>query len=203
MNFSAKIDIGSGGLSDSPPAKMFNVVIDPGHGGADPGAVGRVYKLRERDVVMQIARFMSELGQQGRVGIHLTRRNNETRRTINERTTFPATPKIDAFISLHCNAFNDPRVHGSEVFHWQGNIKGRTLSQFILSDIIRETEWFSRGVKETTGFGVLRRTARIPSCLVEYNFISNHKIEEQFQSIDLLYNLATCTYTAIDRYLGQ
>lgn len=206
MEYQPRIDGGTSRLTDfsnDPPPKKYHIMVDPGHGGRDPGAVGRVHALAERDVVMQIAQFMLELSQHGSTGILLTRKDNVTNRTIRERTTFPKAPKIDAFVSLHCNAFSDVRVHGSEVFYWEGNVKGRRLSQFILSDILRDTQWHSRGVKVTNVFGVLRRTQKIPACLVEYNFISNQIMEEQFRDIDLLFKLASATYSSIDRYLGM
>lgn len=188
-------------LSDSPPPKKYHIVVDPGHGGRDPGAVGRVHATAERDVVMQIAQFMFELSEHGRTGVILTRKDNATSRTIRERTTFSKSTKIDAFISLHCNAFTDVAVHGSEVFYWHDNPHGRRLSNFILSDILRETGWRSRGIKETKIFGVLRRTPKIPSCLVEYDFISNATREKEFRDIDTLFKLASATYTAVERYL--
>ena len=198
------IDGGTSRMSDYPdvrPPHKYHILVDPGHGGRDPGAVGRVHGTAERDVVMQISQMMKELSEHGRTGILLTRRDNLTNRTIRERTTFPKTPKVDAFISLHCNAFTDTRVHGMEVFYWQDNVNGRRLSQFILSDVLRDTSWHSRGVKSTNVFGVLRRTPKLPSCLVEYNFISNHKMEEEFRDIDTLFKLASATYTAVERYL--
>lgn len=184
------------------PAKLWTIVVDPGHGGRDPGAVGRVHGLKERDVVLEIAQRMVSISETGRIGIVLTRDSNKIRRTLQERARKATTLRADAFLSLHCNAFGNTLVTGHETFFWHSNLRGQRLAQFIVSDIVRATGWVNRGVKSNNTFGVLRGTQGLAAVLVEYDFISNPLREVEFMNPERLQLLAETTYYAVDRYLS-
>lgn len=184
------------------PAKLWTIVVDPGHGGRDPGAVGRVHGLRERDVVLEIAQRMVSISETGRIGVVLTRDSNTISRTLQERARKATTLRADAFLSLHCNAFGNTMVNGHETFFWHSNLRGQRLAQFIVSDIVRATGWVNRGVKSNNTFGVLRGTQGLAAVLVEYDFISNPPREVEFMNPERLQLLAETTYYAVDRYLS-
>jgi N-acetylmuramoyl-L-alanine amidase len=92
------------------------IVIDPGHGGKDPGAVG-YRKTHESDITLKLALMLKamlekELG----VRVLLTRSINEFV-SLNERTTFANDNKADLFISIHCNASKSRSAEGTEVYY--------------------------------------------------------------------------------------
>lgn len=191
------IDIGSGGNSN---IKRTRIILDVGHGGNDPGAVG-IAGLSERNTVMRIAEIMTHL-QPPNFQFLLTRHSNDERPSIPERTEMVREGRADMFISLHCNGFVNPQANGSEVFFWTKNSEGKRLAQFILSDILHATGWRNRGVKTNGSFGVLRLSRQIPSCLIEYNFITNPAIEQQLRDDQFLRTLAIATIEGIQRYLA-
>ncbi|MEE8483370.1 MAG: N-acetylmuramoyl-L-alanine amidase, partial [Nitrospinota bacterium] len=97
----------------SPAIKV--IVIDPGHGGKDPGAVG-LKGLKEKDVVLDIAkRLRKELLRKCRCKVVLTR-NRDVFIPLEERTAFANTQGADLFISVHVNANNSRRVRGVETY---------------------------------------------------------------------------------------
>lgn len=181
------------------PGKLWEVVVDPGHGGRDPGALGRVFGVHEREIVMAIALHMVDLAIDSKINIILTRLTSFQRPTLRQRVDM-AQGK-DAFISLHCNGFTNPEVHGTETFHWHTNAPGRILAQHIQSDLILRTGWRDRGVKPNHTFFVLRNTQSIPACLIEYNFITNPSLEDQLRLPETQRQLAAITFSALERYL--
>lgn len=90
------------------------VVIDPGHGGKDPGAMGS--RLREKDVVLAISRKLREkLERELKLEVILTR-NSDVFLPLEERTALANTKKADLFVSIHTNAHRNRRLHGVSTY---------------------------------------------------------------------------------------
>lgn len=102
------------------PVKMDRdkiIVIDPGHGGKDPGAVG-YRKYREKIVVFKIAKELSRLLESRGYKVYMTR-DSEKFVKLSQRTKYANEKKADIFISIHANAVdgkNAKNVHGIECY---------------------------------------------------------------------------------------
>jgi N-acetylmuramoyl-L-alanine amidase len=91
------------------------IVVDPGHGGKDPGA--SAFGLKEKDIVLSIARkLVPILAAQTGAEVILTR-DSDTYIPLEERTAIANTQEADLFISLHINAHSSPKVHGLETYY--------------------------------------------------------------------------------------
>lgn len=91
------------------------VVVDPGHGGKDPGAIGPS-GLREAHVALSIARILrEELQSQGGYQVVLTR-DADVFLPLRERIRVAREAGADLFVSIHADAFDDHRAHGSSVY---------------------------------------------------------------------------------------
>jgi len=94
--------------------RIKRIVIDPGHGGKDPGALGK--KAYEKNIVLDIAlKLKKHIEKELDVEVLLTR-DSDTFLTLQERTSFANNSQADLFISLHCNAAQNTRSNGVEVF---------------------------------------------------------------------------------------
>lgn len=95
--------------------RIDTIVIDPGHGGKDPGAIGRS-GLREKDVVLDISKRLKRILERYRIKVILTR---DTDRFISlwQRANIANTNKADFFISIHANAFRSRWTSGFEVYY--------------------------------------------------------------------------------------
>lgn len=148
---------------------MKRIVIDPGHGGKDPGAQGvlECKTYDESDLNLIIAeRLAIELASYNPV---LTRRSDvfielEDRADISNRNN------ADLFISIHCNAATSIEAKGMEVWHCKGSEKGRQLACSVMNRMAK-LPLKNRGVKDGN-FAVLRLT-KCPAILVECGFVTN------------------------------
>jgi N-acetylmuramoyl-L-alanine amidase len=102
-------------ITDRPTDRRIRtIVLDPGHGGTDPGAIGR--RVREKDVVLEIALGLKErLERDLDVRVLLTR-STDVNVHLRARTEFANLNQADLFLSLHANGSENRTAHGVEVF---------------------------------------------------------------------------------------
>lgn len=106
--------------AESPPAPSarrhkVRVMIDPGHGGKDPGAIGPG-GLKEKDVVLAIGRMVREkLSRSGEYEVRMTR-DDDTYLPLEERTAMANHGRADLFVSLHINASRNRRAEGFSTY---------------------------------------------------------------------------------------
>jgi len=104
------------GTSARPAARRARVVLDPGHGGRDPGALG-IGGLREKDVTLAIARELRDLLRRaGGWEVKLTREGDATL-SLEERTAIANAFGADLFISIHANASPNREARGVETYY--------------------------------------------------------------------------------------
>lgn len=96
-------------------AKIKSVVIDAGHGGNDPGAIGRS-GLKEKDVNLDVAKRMAVLLRENGVSVILTRTSDRFV-SLQERVNITNNSKADLFISIHSNANRVRSLNGFEVYY--------------------------------------------------------------------------------------
>jgi N-acetylmuramoyl-L-alanine amidase len=154
------------------PRGRFKVVIDPGHGGPDPGAIG-IGGLRETDVVLDICLQMARLLQARGVQVLMTR-SSEVDVDLPPRVSLANSSGADLFVSVHANALSmaRPDVNGIETFYFEGaGASARRLAAALQQQMVAISPGSpDRGVR-TGRFFVIRRTV-MPSALVEMGFLT-------------------------------
>ena len=95
--------------------KIRTVVLDPGHGGKDPGTVGK--SIKEKDVVLKIALKVGEYIEKSmpEVKVVYTRKTDKFIE-LNERAAIAMRNKADLFTSIHANAISNPKTYGTETW---------------------------------------------------------------------------------------
>jgi len=102
---------------ESPVDNSFRtVVIDPGHGGKDPGALGFSKGVYEKDVVLSVSKKVKKLVEENLDVQVLLTRDEDVFVPLQQRTAFANRNNANLFISLHCNAAPNRRAEGIEVF---------------------------------------------------------------------------------------
>ena len=152
------------------------VVIDPGHGGPDSGAIG-TNGILEKEVVLDIAKQCLLLNRslfQDSLEIYLTR-YTDTLVSLGTRTRLAKALGADAFVSLHCNQAPNKKAQGFEIFLFHGEVdkESNAIASNLADQLQRRLGIYDRGVKYDN-FQVLRDThGHCPSLLLETGFISN------------------------------
>ncbi|WP_343487387.1 N-acetylmuramoyl-L-alanine amidase [Allomuricauda sp. d1] len=154
------------------------IVIDPGHGGNDSGAIG-VNNLKEKSITLEIARSISELAEKKHsktVEIYQTR-YSDTLISLRDRARIAIALNADLYLSLHCNHSDNPNARGVEVY--VSNQRSKFLDEAtwfgfqLQADLNEKLGFESRGVK-FANFQVLRETTDfMSSVLLELGFLSN------------------------------
>lgn len=101
-------------LKSTDVATKLKVMLDPGHGGYDSGAV--VAGIREADLVLQVTRQLKELLKDDPRFEILVTRDKDLKVSLNDRVKKAEQAKVDLFLSLHVNSNSDHRVQGMEVY---------------------------------------------------------------------------------------
>lgn len=102
---------------EAPSSAMIKtVIIDPGHGGKDPGAVGRTLKLKEKDLTLSIARRLRGLLEENGIRVVMTR-DSDTFVALKKRADIANRTGADLLVSIHINAARNRRVQGFECYY--------------------------------------------------------------------------------------
>jgi N-acetylmuramoyl-L-alanine amidase len=153
------------------------VVIDPGHGGPDPGAIG-IGGLWEKEIVIDISRQVaSRLEQQG-IQVVLTR-SDDRDVGLEPRVQLARQVNATIFVSIHANAISmsRPDINGLETYFYSS---GATLAQMIHQNVLQTTDLRDRRVR-TARFYVLRRSA-MPAVLVETGYVTGQEDAARFMT---------------------
>ena len=183
------------------------VVLDPGHGGSDPGASGN--GLREKDLTLKIAQYAKqELEKYAGVTVYLTR-TSDSYVGLKDRATYAKSVNADIFVSLHINSNTSASPNGAEIYYPNRNYNasiGETGKQ-LASQVIKQLTALgikNRGIKEEDQckdpdeeymypdgshgdyHSVIRNCKKegIPAILVEHAFISNASDASNYLSSD-------------------
>ena len=158
---------------------MKRLVIDLGHGGHDPGAIGP-NKTHEADVVLAIGKELNELLKGYELEVKFTRLS-DVYLSLSERAKIANDFKADYFLSIHINSATDSSVRGVEV--WQYYNKNDKLNKFsngLCNDISNIFNVRNRGLKLSKELSVLKNT-KMPAVLIEVDFISNTQAEKDLK----------------------
>ncbi|WP_139892107.1 SH3 domain-containing protein [Bacillus sp. D386] len=143
------------------------IVIDPGHGGSETGAIGVKLKIMEKDINLSTANQLATLLKNAGATVIMTR-SNDTVISLEDRAALSNSKKADAFLSIHYNnAPNVPSASGIETFYHHNS----TLANAIHGELIKATGLKNRKVK----YGNYRviRDNKQPAALLELGFLSN------------------------------
>jgi N-acetylmuramoyl-L-alanine amidase len=159
---------------------MKKLVIDLGHGGSDPGAIGQ-NGTHEANIVLAIGKEVNELLKGYELDVKFTRLSDKFL-SLSERSKIANDFKGDYFLSIHINSATDKSVRGVEVWQYSnGNTKLNGFSNGLCEDVAKIFNVRNRGVKLNKEFSVLRNT-KMPACLIEVDFISNIDAEKDLKA---------------------
>ena len=155
------------------------IVLDPGHGGSDPGAIGPT-GLQEKQVTLPIAEYLKSILEAKGAKVILTRTTDvdvygphaSGVDELQARVNVANGNQADAFMSIHINSFSNPNVGGIATYYFDGSDQSKKLASSVQGQIAEHSGFNgNRGIQPGNLY-VLRHSL-MPSILVELGFISN------------------------------
>lgn len=185
------------------PKRGYRIVIDPGHGGGDCGAVG-VSGVREAGLNLAVSLYLKEeleaLGMEA-----ILTRSDERALAEGKKADMAARGKImneegvDLVVSIHMNKFKDPSVRGPMAFYMKGSAEGERLAKAVIDSITDELG-APRRIANPGDYYVIRESRPV-SVLVECGFLSNSGDEALLQQEQHQRRLAHAIARGISGYL--
>ncbi|MHA7579556.1 N-acetylmuramoyl-L-alanine amidase [Paenibacillus vandeheii] len=192
----------SNGESTSQPALPTNdgkkvVIIDPGHGGRQSGAVS-VTGAYEKDFNLAVGLKVQALLQQHTEIQTVITRQDDTELSLQQRVDIAQLNQADIFVSIHGNKFTTPVPNGIETLY--SRKESKDLADILHKHVLPITGFKDRGVK-TASLHVTRETT-MPAVLLELGFLSNPADEAMMLTEEYQNKCAQAIVDGIVEYLG-
>lgn len=189
--------------------KEIVILLDAGHGGADPGKVG-VHEELEKDINLSVAKKLQSELEKKNIHVVMTRESDEMLSgemgeqgkvaDMKERVRIINDTKPNLAISIHQNSYQDSQVHGAQVFYYSSSKEGEKVA-FVLQEKLKEMdEQNTRQPKANNTYFILKRT-EVPMVIVECGFLSNESEAKLLKTEEYQETLAQAIMEGILSYL--
>lgn len=187
------------------------VVIDPGHGGNDPGKVG-VSGTLEKDINLQIAEKVKMLLEAENVKVVLTRdsdnglyqENDRNKKVSDMRARCALITELNpsAVVSIHQNSYHESSVKGGQCFYHTSSKEAEKLAELIQEQFRKMDTTNKRQIQSNSSYYLLKKTS-VPTVIAECGFLSNREEEAKLNQESYQEELAWGIHLAILKYLNQ
>ncbi|WP_138420145.1 N-acetylmuramoyl-L-alanine amidase CwlD [Aquibacillus sediminis] len=195
------------------PLAGKTIVLDPGHGGVDGGAVGADETL-EKDIALDVSKYLRNYLQQAGALVYMTRETDRdlaaedtdgySRRKaedLRNRVDLIKEKEADFVVSVHLNALPSDKWSGAQTFFYPSLEKSEQLAELIQAEIKRNLDNTNRDARAVNMY--LLKHAQTPGALVEIGFLSNVQEREQLKTEDYQRKMAASIYEGILRYVTE
>ena len=194
--------------SAAPGIDGKRIVLDPGHGGSDTGAIGPT-GVTEKSIALRIAKRLKVLLEAEGAEVILTRTEDtevspkKAQATdveeLQARCDIANQNSADIFLSIHLDAFSGPEAHGTTGYYYEmGSADSTRLADCVKRGVLRRLGTLDRGTKPCA-FYVCRHTD-MPAMLLETAFVSNPREEQMMNSEEGVENAAQGIAAGIAEY---
>ena len=195
---------GNTSIVDSGVLRGKVIVVDPGHGGSNPGAVAN--NTREADNNLAVSLKLRDKLTKAGAKVVMTRESDRTVATegsslgqeLAARVNIAEANNADIFVSVHSNSNPDPSIYGTMTFYPSG--KSSKLALEVQNSIITETGSADKGTSPAT-FYVLRNSS-MPSILVEMGFVTNTGEARRLQEDNYRNKIAQGIFNGVVKYFN-
>ncbi|MFJ7700575.1 N-acetylmuramoyl-L-alanine amidase [Lysinibacillus fusiformis] len=184
------------------PLKDRIIIIDPGHGGKDPGTV--VGTIEEKNIVLKVSTLVTQKLEAAGANVLMTR-TEDTYPTREGRVDFSHGNYGEIFVSIHANYANNTAAQGTETYYAKtlGDVyeEDIDLATFVNNQIVKNVNMKDRKVKEMK-YVVIANT-NIPAILVELGFLSNSEDRAKLTDDQYVELFAESIYKGILEYYSK
>lgn len=188
------------------------VLVDVGHGGADPGMIG-VGGLEEKGINLQIAVKLKAILEEKGYTVVMTREEdkglydedsrNQKAQDLQRRIAIIKECRPVLCVSIHQNSYQDSEVYGPQVFYYEDSAQGKELAELIQKELNTGLEVARpRVAKGNKTYYLLKRSESVLN-IVECGFLTNPKEAELLQTEEYQKKVAEAVAKGIDAYLKE
>lgn len=188
------------------------VVVDPGHGGKDPGMTG-ADGLEEKGINLEISLKLRDILEKQGFNVVLTRdmdrglydedASGKKLQDLQRRTELIRKAEPLLTVSIHQNSYSDPDVKGPQVFYFQGSDEGKSLAEAVQKSLNEKLEIADpRSVKGNSSYYLLKKSPAV-TVIAECGFLTNPSEAEKLQDEAYQYKVAEALAEGIEAYLAR
>lgn len=192
--------------------KEFVVVIDPGHGGVDGGAVSVLSDV-EKEINLSISLKLKEMLLEKGITVVMTREDdkglysenakNKKSEDMKKRCEIVNSANADLMISVHQNNFSSEGVKGAQVFYFKGSKEGEDFAKILQEELIKGVDKENgRQAKENSTYYMLKN-ADCTSVIVECGFLSNYNEAALLRDEEYQKKIAKALSDGVEIYLKK
>jgi N-acetylmuramoyl-L-alanine amidase len=192
------------------PLSRKTIVIDPGHGGYDPGVSAG--SLKEKDITLAISLALRDCLQAAGAKVVMTREGDydllslpaagpKKRQDMEHRKQIIDAANPDLVVSIHVNSISSSRWSGSQVFYCDDSSEGKRLALILQEELARVLKNTDRQAKPGNYF--ILNESPAPAALVEAGFLSNRKEGRLLADKRYQAKVAWAVFLGINRYFTE
>jgi len=157
----ARLPDGQVGTAKKPPLYGRIIVVDPGHGGDDPGAMGPG-KTPEKEINLKTALYLADYLNSKGATVFLTRKSDVKKR-LEDIVDFVNGKRADVYVGVHFNSIDNPNVSGTETHYY--TLKSLGLAEAVHKSLLKGIRRPDRGIRQTMLYTI--HHADMPAIIVE------------------------------------
>ena len=191
--------------SDTVPSRNYTVVIDPGHGGSDPGSIGYKTKIHEDELNLKMSLMLKNKLEKAGINVVMTRTNQDAlidgrgkkwkRAEMEERRKLIVKTRPNMVISLHQNSYTNHSLRGAQVFYDKKSEISRQIAESIQEQFKLN---LNKSIKAPSpGDYFMLKCSTAPSVIIECGFLSNEEEEKLLQTTEYQENIIDSIYKGI------
>lgn len=198
-------------VSDKVKVSENTIVLDPGHGGSDPGKVG-VNGVLEKELNLQIAMKVKEILEEKNIQVIMTRTedemlcsedtDNRKREDMRKRVEMINDANPILAVSIHQNSYTDPNVSGAQVFYYSESEEGKRMAELMQKALLEVDVNNKRAAKANDNYYLLKKTD-VPTMIVECGFLSNPSEAEKLKTKEYQESVANAIVKGIETCIGN
>jgi len=189
-------------------AKNCIIVIDPGHGASDAGAIGSYTKVLEKNINLAVALKLKKLFENAGAKVIMTRESDSPiayskDSDMYKRRLIIKNSNADLVISIHMNRFaGSSSVAGPQVYYCKGSEKGLKAAKYVQTQL-NKTLAPAKKRKPAIGDYYILESGKSPCILVECGFLSNAREERLLQQNSYQDKIASSIFSGVQQYFNE
>ena len=195
--------------TDTVPSRNYTVVIDPGHGGTDPGSIGYKTKVHEDELNLKMSKLLKNKLEDAGINVVMTRETDASladgagkafkKRDMELRKEIIKKVRPNMVISLHQNSYTNHKLRGAQVFYDKTSDTSKQIAEYIQKQFLKNLEHSNKTTSPGDYFMLKCTTA--PSVIVECGFLSNEEDEKLLLTDAYQEKIINCIYLGIVEFL--